>query len=145
MFRNKFSKAITFDTESHLLMAFREPLSDFKTFFGTYIRLEIVFVTYKQDFFSVLRYLLFFLYCTCVIQVRTLCKGYEALLRTPFRRHDFIAYVLYLIVAGIVKNFSIVTQIGTYVWEKVSFTQHENLDFLCKFNFMICRSYYCNG
>ena len=39
---------------------------------------------------------------------------------TLFRRHDFIAYVLYLFVTGTVTNCSIVTQIGIFMREKVS-------------------------
>ena len=52
---------------------------------------------------------------------------YDALLRTSFRRHDFIAYVFYWIVAGIVTNCSIVTQIGIFVRKKVSFTMHKGV------------------
>ena len=45
---------------------------------------------------------------------------YDALLRTSFKRHEFMAHALNLIVAGIVIKCSIVLQIGIYVREKVS-------------------------
>ena len=57
---------------------------------------------------------------------------------------DFIAYVLYLLVTGTVTNCSIVTQIGLFEKEKVSFTPHENQDLPCKLNSIICSSYQCN-
>ena len=51
----------------------------------------------------------------------TVCE-YDALLRTSFKRHDFMAHALNLIVAGIVIKCSIVLQIGNVcVREKVSF------------------------
>ena len=62
-------------------------------------------------------------------------KDYDALLSKSFRRHAFIAYVLYLIVAGMVTNCSIVTQIGIFMREIVSFTLHKNQDIPCKFSF----------
>ena len=44
------------------------------------------------------------------------------------RRNSFIAYALYLLVAGTVTNCSIVSQIGILVREKVHFIPHENQD-----------------
>ena len=46
---------------------------------------------------------------------------YCALLRTSFKRQDFMAHALNLIVAGIVIKCSIVLQIGICVRQKVSF------------------------
>ena len=46
---------------------------------------------------------------------------YCALLRTAFKRHDFMAHALNLIATGIVIKCSIVLQIGICVRQKVSF------------------------
>ena len=47
----------------------------------------------------------------CAISAYTVWE-YDALLRTSFQRHDFMAHALNLIVAGIVIKCSIVSQIG---------------------------------
>ena len=69
-------------------------------------------LNYTPVFFGFRKVVIF---CAC-----TVCE-YDALLRTSFKRHDFMARALNLIVAGIVMKCSIVLQIGIYVREKVSF------------------------
>ena len=56
----------------------------------------------------------------CDVSACTVCE-YDALLRTSFKRHEFMGLALNLIVAGIVIKCSIVLQSGICVREKISF------------------------
>ena len=135
MFRNNFSKFLTLDTKHHFLLKWlsKSP-SPHYNLFGTYICLEMVTATYKQDFCPVLRHgtqVKDFFVCTASVNpVQAQCKT---------THHNFIAHVYYLIVAGVETNCSTVTQIGIFVREKVTFTPRKN-QVPCKFSYIICSS-----
>ena len=68
------------------------------------------------------------------------------LLRKSLIRRDFIAHVLYVVVAGTATILSFVLQIqfGIFIRDKVRVTPHENQTISCKSNSIICMSYQSN-